>query len=96
MKEEKFQHTRKPFHGRRRELGGGKFLSHGGGEEHCNRGAEGKAGRFPHRGLVPTSTHQPERLFCSPTGAGGGWELRLGLRRSDPRERTGVGCVNTA
>ena len=25
----------------------------------------------------------------------GGWELRLGLR-SDPRERTGVGGVNTA
>ena len=42
------------------------------------------------------STHQPERLVCSPTGVGGGWELRLGLRRSDPRERTGVGCVNTA
>ena len=28
--------------------------------------------------------------------AGEGWELRLRLRRSDPRERTGVGCVNTA
>ena len=26
----------------------------------------------------------------------GGWELKLGLRRSDPRERTEVGCVNTA
>ena len=44
---------------------------------------------------VPTSTHQPERLVCSPAGVGGGWELRLRLR-SDPRERTGVGCVNTA
>ena len=52
--------------------------------------------RFPHRGSVPTSTHQPERLVCSPTGVGGGWELRLGLWRSDPRERTGVGCVKTA
>ena len=29
-------------------------------------------------------------------GMGGSWGLRLGLRRSDPRERTGVGCVNTA
>ena len=58
--------------------------------------AEGKVGRFPHRGSVLTSTHQPERLVCSPAEAGGGWELRLGLRRSDPRERTGVGCVNTA
>ena len=52
--------------------------------------------RFLHRGVVPTSTHQPERLVCSPTRAGGGWELRLRLQRSDPRERTGVGCMNTA
>ena len=73
--------------------GGGKLQSHGG--EHSNRGAEGKVERFPHRGLVPTSTHQPERLVCSPAAVGGGWELRLGLR-SDPKERTGVGGVNTA
>ena len=39
---------------------------------------------------------QPERLVCSPTRVGGGWELRLGFWRSDPRERTGVDCVNTA
>ena len=64
--------------------------------ECSNRGAEGKGERFPHRGSAPTSTHQPERLVCSPSRAGRGWELRLGLRRSDPRERTGVGCVNTA
>ena len=74
--------------------GGGELRSHGG--ERSNRGAEGKAERFLHRGSVPTSTHQPERFVCSPAGAGGGWELRLGLRSSDPRERTGVGCVNTA
>ena len=72
----------------------GELLSHRG--EHSNRGAEGKAERFLHRGLVLTSTHQPERLVCSPAGAGRGWELRLGLRRSNPRERTEVGCVNTA
>ena len=58
--------------------GAGELRSHR--EEHSNRGAEGKAERFLHRGLVPTSTHQPERLVCSPTGVGGGWELRLGLR----------------
>ena len=29
---------------------------------------------------MPSSTHQPKRLVCSPAGAGGGWELRLGLR----------------
>ena len=75
-------------------VGRGKLWSHRG--ERSNRGAEGKAERVPHRGLVPTSPHQPERLACSPAGAGGGWELRLGLQRSDPRERTGVGCVNTA
>ena len=74
--------------------GWGKLQSHGG--ECSHRGAEGKAERFPHRGSVPTSTHQPERLVCSPAGAGGVWELTLGLRRSDPRERTAVGCMNTA
>ena len=73
--------------------GGRKVRRHGG--EHSNRGVEGKVERFPHRGSVPTSAHQPERLVCSPAGAGGGWKLRLGLQ-SDPRERTGVGSVNTA
>ena len=72
---------------------GGKLRSRGG--DCSKRGAEGKAERFPHRGLLLTSTHQPERLVCSPAGMGGGWELRLGLR-SDPRETTGVGGVNTA
>ena len=71
----------------------GKLWSHGG--ERSNRDAEGKAERFPHRGSVLTSTHEPERLVCSPTRAGGGWELRIRLWRSDPRERTGVGCVKT-
>ena len=33
---------------------------------------------------MPVSTHQPETLVCSPAGTGGGWELRLGLRRSIP------------
>ena len=94
MKEQKYPHTKKPLHWRRRRKGRGKLRSHGG--EHSNRGAEGKAEKFPHRGSVPTSTHQSERLVCSPTRSGGGWELRLGPRRSDLRERTGVGCVKTA
>ena len=93
MKEERFPNTRKPLRRQRHGWVGGKLQSHGG--ERSHRGAEGKAERFPHRGSVPTSTHQPERLVCSPTRQGGGWELRLGLWRSDPRERTGVGCVNT-
>ena len=72
---------------------GGELRSHRG--ELSHRGEESKVERFPHRGLVPSNTHQPERLVCSPAGAGWGWELRLGLW-SDCRERTGVGCVNTA
>ena len=72
---------------------GGSF---GATEESTVMGAEGKTERFLHRGSVLTSTHQPEKLVCSPTRAGRGWELRLGLRRSNPREMTGVGCVNTA
>ena len=58
-------------------------------ESAATRGAEGKAERFPHRGLAPTSTHQPERLVCSNTRTGGGWELRLRLRRSDQGEDWG-------
>ena len=91
MKEEKFPHTRKPPHWRG---WGWKLWSHRG--EHSNKGAEGKAERFPHRGWVPTSTHQPETLVCSAAGVGGGWELRIWFRRADPREGTGVGCVKTA
>ena len=94
MKEEKFPHTRKPLHWWRQGVAGGKLRRHGG--ECSNRGVEGKVERFLHRGSVLTSTHQPQRLVCSPARAGGGWELRLGLQRSDPRERTGVGGVNTA
>ena len=94
MKEEKFPHTGKPLHWRRWGVGGGKALEPRRREQ--QQGAEGKAERFPHGGSVPTSTHQPKRLVCSPTGTGGVWELRLGVQRSDPRERTGVGCVNTA
>ena len=67
--------------------GGGKLRSHGG--ECSNRGAEGKVERYPHRGLEPTSTHQSERLVCSPAGVGGGWELRLRLQSSDPRRGLG-------
>ena len=61
--------------------------------ECSNRGAEGQAERFQHRGLVPTSTHQPERLVCSPARAGGGWELRTEVRFQG---EDWVGYVNTA
>ena len=78
MKEEKFPHTRKTLHWQRQGVAGSKLQSHRG--ERSNRGVEGKVERFLHRGSVPTSTHQPERLVCSPAGAGRGWELRLRLQ----------------
>ena len=88
MKEERFPHTRKPLHWWRWGVAGGCFRAM---EESTATGVpKGKEERFPHRRSVLTSTHQTERLVCSPAGAGGGWGLRLGLRRSDPRERTGL------
>ena len=68
MKKESFHTLGSPFTDRDEGWVGGKLQSHVG--EHSNRGAEGKAERFLHRGMVLTSTHQPERLVCSPTRAG--------------------------
>ena len=83
MQEEKFPHTRKPLNWWRWGVAGGKLQSHGG--DHSNRGAVSKVERFPHRVSVPNSTHQPERLVCSPTRVGGGCELRLWLQSSEPK-----------
>ena len=94
MKEERFPHTRKPL--RRRKLQVAEGGSFGATEERAATGVRKKAERLLHRGSLPSSTHQPERLVCSPAGVGGGWELRLQLRRSDHRERTGFGSMNTA
>ena len=81
MKEERFPRTRKPLRGRRLWVAEG------------HRGAEGKAERLLHRGSVPSSTHQPERLVCSPARVGGAGSLGSGFGH---RERTGAGSVNTA
>ena len=90
-----FPYTRKPLSGWR--LWVAERGSFGATEESAATGVRrAKRRDSQHRGSVPTSTHQPERLVCSPAGMGAGWELRLGLQRSDPRERTGVGGVNTA
>ena len=93
MKEERFPRTRKSLRGQRLQVAeGGSFRAT---EESTTTGVRrAKRKRFPHGGSAPTSTHQPERLVCSPAGAGGCWELRLGLR-SDRSERTGVGGMNT-
>ena len=84
MKEEKFPHTRKPLHWQRQGVVGGNLRSHRGG--YSNKGAEGKVERFLHRGSVPTSIHQPERLVCSPASQDG-WGLGAEARVSEVRSQ---------
>ena len=79
MKEERFPHTRSPFAGGDCGWRRGELRSHGG--ERGHRGVEGKAERFPHGGSAPSSTQQPERLVCSPAGAGGAGSRRSGSGR---------------
>ena len=96
VKEEKFPHTRKPLHWRRRGVTGvGSF---GSMEESAATGVQ-RAKRRDSRteDRCRAALTSLRGLSAHPPGAGRGWELRLWLlRRSDPRERTGVGCVNTA
>ena len=87
VKEEKFPHTRKPLHWWRRGWWG-DIQSHG--REHSNRGLEGKAKIFPHRRSVPTSTHLPEMLICSPTRAGGAGIWGLGCGGQTPGRGLGL------
>ena len=94
LRRRKFPYTRKPLHWQRSGGGRGEALEPQ--RRAQQQGRRGQSREIPAQRIGADSTHQPERLVCSPTGTGGGWELRLGLRRSDPRERTGVGCVNTA
>ena len=59
------------------------------------QGCGGQSGEIPARRLG-AEQHSPAREASLLTHRGGrGWELTLGLR-SDRRERTGVGGVNTA
>ena len=60
------------------------------------QGCRGQSGEIPAQG-IGADQHSPAREACLlPRRGGRGWELKLGPRRSDPRERTGVGGVNTA
>ena len=59
------------------------------------QGCGGQSGEIPAQ-RIGANQHSPAWEACLLTCRGGGWELRLGLRRSDPRERTGVGGVSTA
>ena len=94
MKEERFPHTRKPLRGRR------LWVAEGEASEPRRRaqpqGCGGQSGEIP-AWRIGAEQHSPAREACLLTRRGGrGWELRLGLQRSDSRERTGVGGVNTA
>ena len=60
------------------------------------QGCRGQSGEIPAQRLG-ADQHSPAREACLlPRRGGRGWELRLGLQRSDRRERMGVGGVNTA
>ena len=93
MKEERFPRTRKPLRGQRLRV------AEGGALEPQRRvqpqGCGGQSREIPAQRLG-AEQHSPAREACLlPRRGGRGWELRLGLR-SDRRERTGVGGVNTA
>ena len=59
------------------------------------QGCGGQSGEIPTQRQCRPALTSPRGLSAHPPGRGGCWELRLGLR-SDRRERTGVGGVNTA
>ena len=59
------------------------------------QGCGGQSGEMPAQ-RIGADQHSPAREACLlPRRGGRGWELRLGFR-SDRRERTGAGGVNTA
>ena len=93
MKEERFPHTRKPLRGQRLRVAEG--VSFGTTEESAAtevRRAKRRGSRTEDRCRPALSS--PRGLSTPPPGqAGLGAEARL---RSDRRERTGVGDVNTA
>ena len=78
------------------EAGGGRGEASEPRRRAQQQGCRGQSGEIPTQRCRPALI-SPRGLAAHPlAGTGGGWELRLRLRRSDPRERTGVGGVNTA
>ena len=94
MKQERFPHTRKALCRRRLQVAeGGSF---GATEESAATGvrrAKRRDSRTEARRRAALTSPREDCLL--PRRGRRGWELRLGLR-SDPRERTGAGGVNTA
>ena len=94
MKEERFPHTRKALHRRRWEV------AEAGASEPRRRaqqqGCRGQSGEIPAE-RTGADQHSPAREACLLTRRGGrGLGAEARASGSDPRERTGVGCVNTA
>ena len=93
MKKERCPHTRSPFAGGDR--GWRRGAASGPQRRAQPQGCGGQSGEIPARRLG-AEQRSPAREACLLTRRGGrGWELRLGLR-SDRREGTGVGGMNTA
>ena len=93
MKEKRFPHTRKPLRGWRLRVAEG--VASEPWRRAQQQGCGGQSGEIPAQ-RIGADQHSPAPEACLLTRRGGrGWELRLGLR-SDRRERTGVGGVNTA
>ena len=94
MKEERFPSTRSPFAGRDCRWQRGEASEPR--KKAQPQGCRGQSGEIPAQRLG-AEQHSAAREACLLTRRGGrGWELRLRLQRSDRRERTGVGGVNTA
>ena len=95
MKEENFPHARKPVHRKRQEVGSGET------SPPVEETAATEVQRTKQRDsrtedrCRPALT-SPRGLSAHLPGTGRGWKLRVGLWRLDPRERTGVGCMNRA
>ena len=83
MKEETFPHTRKHFTGR----DGGQGKASEPQRRAWQQGCKGQSGEIPAQ-RIGADQYSPAGKACLLTHCGG-WEL--GLRKSDPRERTGVG-----
>ena len=93
MKEERFPHTRSPF------TGGDCGWRRGKASEPRRRaqqqGCGGQSGETPAQ-RIGAEQHSPAREACLLTLRGGRGMGAEALVSVDPRERTGVGGVNTA
>ena len=95
MKEQKFPHTRKPLHWWGWGVDGGEALEPWRREQ--QQGCRGQRREIPAQ-RIGSDQHSPAREACLLT-LWDGWGLGAEARALDvrpPRERTGVGCMNTA